>query len=115
MKCYRCGNAMILKKFYDYGGYFWAWKCGRCGGESTHKEETKGMNKNLNSLEFQMRTASDDEPAACGMIFCHNCNGSGRYFYADRGVSGCSFCGGFGLIEREKDCTEDGRREAVLS
>ena len=31
MKCHRCGDTMILKKFYDYGGYDWRWKCPRCG------------------------------------------------------------------------------------
>lgn len=31
MKCHRCGEPMILKKFYDYGGYSWSWKCTRCG------------------------------------------------------------------------------------
>ena len=106
---------MILKKFYDYGGYFLGWKCARCGGESPHKEETKVMDKNLRSLKFQMKTAGNDEPAACGMTFCHNCNGSGQYFYADRGVGGCNFCGGFGLIKTEKDCTDDDYRQAVLS
>ena len=31
MKCHRCGDTMILKKCYDYGGYSWSWKCTRCG------------------------------------------------------------------------------------
>ena len=22
---------MVLKKFFDYGGYYWGWKCARCG------------------------------------------------------------------------------------
>ncbi len=33
MKCHRCGDTMILKKFYDYGGYDLRWKC-RCCGET---------------------------------------------------------------------------------
>ncbi len=31
MNSYRCGDTMILKKLYDYGGYYWGWKCTRCG------------------------------------------------------------------------------------
>ena len=31
MNCHRCSGTMILKKFYDYGGYSWDWKCTRCG------------------------------------------------------------------------------------
>ncbi len=31
MKCYRCGDIMILKKIFDYGGYSWGWKCTHCG------------------------------------------------------------------------------------
>ena len=31
MKCHRCGDTMILKKFHDYGGYDLRWKCPCCG------------------------------------------------------------------------------------
>jgi hypothetical protein len=31
MNCPRCDRTMTLKKFYDYGGYAWAWKCVFCG------------------------------------------------------------------------------------
>ncbi len=31
MNCYHCGDAMILKKIHDYGGYSWGWKCPHCG------------------------------------------------------------------------------------
>ena len=31
MNCHRCGNTMIFKKFCDYGGYFYGWKCSLCG------------------------------------------------------------------------------------
>jgi hypothetical protein len=31
MNCPRCDRMMILRKFYDYGGYAWAWKCVFCG------------------------------------------------------------------------------------
>jgi len=31
MDCHRCGGTMILKKFCDYGGYSWGWKCIFCG------------------------------------------------------------------------------------
>jgi len=27
---------MILKKFYDYGGYSWSWKCTFCGQITDH-------------------------------------------------------------------------------
>ena len=31
MNCHRCGGYMILREFYDDGGYFWGWKCILCG------------------------------------------------------------------------------------
>ena len=31
MKCHRCGSTMIFKKFCDYGGYSFGWKCTLCG------------------------------------------------------------------------------------
>jgi uncharacterized Zn finger protein len=31
MKCRCCGETMILKRFYDYGGYDWLWECRGCG------------------------------------------------------------------------------------
>ena len=65
------------------------------------------MDKDSNSVEYPMKTQAEDESEKCGMTFCRNCNGSGKYFYADRGVSGCNFCGGFGLIKTEKNCMYD--------
>ena len=71
--------------------------------KNTKKEVAKVMDKDFNSLNFQIKTKAEDEPEKRGMMFCSNCNGSGRYFYADKGVSGCNFCGGFGLIKRERN------------
>ncbi|MBN2245106.1 MAG: hypothetical protein JW755_04605 [Candidatus Aminicenantes bacterium] len=31
MNCPLCGSVMIFKKFCDYGGYSYGWKCPRCG------------------------------------------------------------------------------------
>ncbi len=70
------------------------------------------MHKEFNSEKYHVKW-----PAKCeeinaeryGMIFCRNCNGSGKYFYADRGVSGCDSCGGFGLITIERYCIYDDR------
>jgi len=31
MNCHRCDGTMIFKKFCDYGGYSYGWKCIRCG------------------------------------------------------------------------------------
>ena len=31
MKCFRCGNAMNRKRFFDQKGNFWGWKCLCCG------------------------------------------------------------------------------------
>ena len=31
MNCHRCGGIMIFKKFCDYGGYSFGWKCIYCG------------------------------------------------------------------------------------
>ena len=41
-------------------------------------------------------------PEKWSKVFCPNCSGSGRYFYAGSGVSGCLVCEGVGLIRREK-------------
>jgi len=64
------------------------------------------MNKAVNSEQFQVtRTANNEgtHPEKFGTSFCPNCSGSGKYFYVDRGVSGCNVCGGFGLIKVEMD------------
>ncbi len=46
-------------------------------------------------------------PERYGMVFCSNCNGSGRYFYANTGVSVCRVCEGFGLTKAERTNTHD--------
>ena len=38
------------------------------------------------------------KPEKYSMVFCSNCNGSGKYFYGSRGVNDCQVCEGFGLI-----------------
>jgi hypothetical protein len=146
MNCHRCGDTMTLKKFYDYGGYSWGWKCTRCGEIMDHivmqnyrmkevaqagyllyhfehsmetnlqkKEVANVMDKDFSSLNFQIETKAADEPKKCGMMFCSNCSGSGRYFYADKGVSRCSFCGGFGLIKIERNFANEDDREGIFS
>ncbi len=53
MNCYHCGDAMILKKIHDYGGYSWGWKCTHCGaitdkvagGDLLKKGEVKETNR----------------------------------------------------------------------
>ncbi len=47
------------------------------------------------------------------MIFCSNCNGSGKYFYGDRGASVCEICGGFGLVKTERDDAQDAFHRTV--
>jgi hypothetical protein len=73
------------------------------------------MDKNFNSLDFQIKTKPEDGPEKHGMMFCSNCNGSGRYFYADKGVGGCNFCGGFGLIKIERPFANEDDREVSFS
>ncbi len=58
------------------------------------------MNKAVNSEQFRVTGMAKDEGTDSekfGTSFCPNCSGSGKYFYVDRGVSGCNVCGGFGL------------------
>jgi DNA-directed RNA polymerase subunit RPC12/RpoP len=43
MNCPRCGSIMILKKFYDYGGYVWVWKCIFCGEITDLVQEESSM------------------------------------------------------------------------
>jgi hypothetical protein len=71
---------------------------------STKEGDSKSMDKDSHSVDYLTKKASEDKPEKCNMIFCSNCNGSGKYFYAGKGVSGCNFCGGFGLIRTEKNC-----------
>jgi hypothetical protein len=68
------------------------------------------MNKVVNSEQFQVTGTAKNESIHSdkfGTIFCPNCSGSGKYFYVDRGVSGCNVCEGFGLIKVEKGRMED--------
>jgi DnaJ-class molecular chaperone len=41
-------------------------------------------------------------PEKYGMIFCPDCNGSGRAINNGNGVNPCKVCGGFGLIKKEE-------------
>ena len=68
------------------------------------------MNKAVNSEQFRVTRIVKNEGARSekfGTIFRPNCSGSGKYFYVDRGVSGCNVCGGFGLIKVEMDRMAD--------
>jgi len=75
------------------------------------------MNKGVNSEQSQMIGTAKNEGTRSekfGTIFCPNCSGSGKYFYVDRGVSGCNVCGGFGLIKVEMDRVADENRTVQL-
>jgi len=41
-------------------------------------------------------------PETYGMIFCPDCNGSGKSFNDANEVNICKVCGGFGLIKKEE-------------
>ena len=63
------------------------------------------MESSFDSEKHRMRRKSRDEtlnPEKSNTVFCPNCSGSGRYFYAESGVNGCLVCGGVGLIRIEK-------------
>ncbi len=47
------------------------------------------------------------------MIFCSNCNGSGKYFYGNKGASVCETCGGFGLVKTDRDDALDAFHRTV--
>ena len=64
------------------------------------------MNKAVNSEQFRVTGTVKNEGTRSGKfgtIFCPNCSGSGKYFYVDKGVSRCNFCGGSGLIKLDKN------------
>lgn len=57
MNCHRCGGTMIFKKFFDYGGYSWGWKCIFC-------EEIIDQNQNnLQLLKVAGHRKQDREEA----------------------------------------------------
>ena len=66
--------------------------------DSMKKHEEQGgyhrtMNKAVNSEQFRVTGTAKNEGTRSekfGTIFCPNCSGSGKYFYVDRGVSGCN-------------------------
>jgi hypothetical protein len=63
------------------------------------------MDNSFNSEGNRRRRTTKGEmlyPEKWSTVFCPNCNGSGRYFYAGNGVRGCLVCEGVGLIRREK-------------
>jgi tRNA(Ile2) C34 agmatinyltransferase TiaS len=58
MKCHRCGDTMILNKFYDYGGYSWGWKCTFCGQIIDHTVMQKYLKEVAQSQKSLMKEAS---------------------------------------------------------
>jgi hypothetical protein len=75
-----------------------------------NKEVSQTMNKAVNSEQFRVTGTAkheDTRSGEFGTIFCPNCSGSGKYFYVDRGVSRCNFCGGSGLIKLDKNRMAD--------
>jgi hypothetical protein len=63
------------------------------------------MDSSFNSEEDRMRKTTGGEllnPEKWSALFCPNCSGSGRYFYAGSGVNECLVCGGVGLIRVDK-------------
>jgi len=42
-------------------------------------------------------------PEKIGMVFCPNCEGSGKSFDEDKGVDVCMVCRGFGLIKKGEE------------
>jgi hypothetical protein len=44
----------------------------------------------------------DFSPEKYGMIFCPDCNGSGRFFTDAKAIDVCKTCGGCGLIKKEE-------------
>jgi hypothetical protein len=74
------------------------------------QEVSRMMSEQLNSEKKNVkRTVKGGKilPASCGMAFCHNCSGSGRFFYGTKGVSVCQVCGGFGLVRAEMNCVHE--------
>ena len=45
MNCHRCGTTMIPKRFFDYGGYSFGWKCILCGEIIDQIQENRQWHK----------------------------------------------------------------------
>ncbi len=72
--------------------------------EKCSDREVSRVRDEIRSQE-KMRKEKDKGKGFCperhAMVFCPNCSGSGRYFYASKGASVCEVCGGFGLVRKE--------------
>jgi DnaJ-class molecular chaperone len=74
------------------------------------KEASRVMNDEFDSERTQVKRmvrGKGINPERYDMVCCSNCNGSGRYFYANRGVNVCQICGGFGLMRMERNWMYD--------
>ena len=75
MNCHRCGGNMILKEFYDYGGYFWGWKCILCG------QIIDQIQGNRQSLKIAREQKQDREEALYDDTEEGGQNGAGFVWY----------------------------------
>jgi len=46
------------------------------------------------------------DPARYGMILCPECKGKGKFLDQDKKVFVCNLCGGFGLIKKENNVSD---------
>jgi DnaJ-class molecular chaperone len=46
------------------------------------------------------------DPGKYGMILCPGCKGKGKFLDQDEKVCVCSVCGGFGLIKKENNVSD---------
>jgi DnaJ-class molecular chaperone len=46
------------------------------------------------------------DPGRYGMILCPECKGKGKFLDQDEKVCVCSVCGGFGLIKKENNVSD---------
>jgi DnaJ-class molecular chaperone len=49
----------------------------------------------------------NDDPERYNMAFCPICNGEGKLSKGPGGSAVCKKCGGFGLIKKESNASED--------
>ena len=48
-------------------------------------------------------------PEKYGMVFCHDCYGTGKLPKNPEGFNVCPTCGGSGMVKKEKEASEEDR------
>ncbi len=90
MKCHRCGDTMILKRFCDYGGYDWRWKCPRCGESEGSDGNRQSAHRKGGTMEKESKEGNLYYPGMTNEIKMYRSRKTGRRYAVsqvlDRGL-----------------------------